>query len=437
MLYSESGDILHSRFDKVKKVFEEVQQDLEQLKMKFPLGEKGFINLLNQEEENDYKQRKVSLYGISEILEKLTQNNIKWEKKIETINCCKKFYRATIQGKKQIEIIRFEKQRFLQLKETASQCNLTMEDVLNEKEWGFLYAYIEWSSMKGRIWERLYQPEVMRIYLNGLSQDQGDAMGFYGEFVGKQIESYDLSKGDFENYFNAAWKNRKKNFYEEETDNLFRTKRGEKNKKYTSTSMDAPLTDNEDDGSFEDLVSSSGLSVENQVILRDTLCQTIIELTGNLIKLKKDKTLYMPLFYTECVVYIVKNIESGQVKMRHEKSIFEVMSLSFLDFFMKEICRNISMIKRTHLKAYDDIGFKDVEFRYHEIGFPFRQKDANVYKKYVAYDKNFHVSDASVDVVLSKSYKQFEEILHGLFDSQYKEEILAMFSERQSLVFNM
>lgn len=437
----------YAKYDEAKKVFNDIQQDLEQLKKNFPLGEKEFVVPCKQnecrEKEQDNIQKKSSLDRIKEIIFKLKKNNIECEERIKKIsNGSKKFYRMETLGKKNDEIIRFEKQRFLELRGLASKWNLVIRDPLSREDWDLLFRFTEWNSLKGRIWAQLCQPNIARIYISKLNkgtseenngQLYGEAFAFYGKFISDVIESFDISKEAFENYINYTWKLRRNDYYNEGTDALFRPRkakdnREEKKRKYTPKSLDVELKDNAENGSFRDFIKSNELGVEEQVILRDILSQTIIELTGNLIKLKKDKTLYMPLFYTEWVVYLVKIMEWGRIQMRHERLIFEVMSQSFLDFFMEEMCRTILKIQQSSLKTYDEIGFKNMDFSNQKIDFPFRQPKANVYKKYIISEDKYNVSDASADVVISKNYKKFEKILQGLFDSKYKEEILNIFS---------
>lgn len=443
-------------YNKVKKIFENVQQDLKYLKGRFPLGEKEFISPQQDENQGEGKSNTKGEFvldrRIKKGIDKLTQSNMEWEKEIiKASDGSKKFYRMPILGKKNEEIIRFEKQRFLELRGLASKWNLVIEDPLSREEWDLLSRFIEWNSLKNRVSEQLCQPIMAKIYISNLyegiskentSQGQlyGKAFGFYGQFIGDVIEKFDPSKGVFEHYINSTWATRKSDYYKEDMDAFFRPRKvkddekekaGKEKISYTSQSMEASLKSDDENGIFGDFIKDNNLSIEDQIILREALCKTIIELAGNMIRLKKNATLYLPLFYTELVVYLVKIMEPEQFQIRHEKSIFEVMSQSFLDFIMKEICRTILKIQQSFLKTYGEIGFEGTEFSHQEIDFPFRQSKANVYKAYIAGEDRFSVSESSIDATLSKNYKEFEKILHGLFDSEYKEDLLSMFSEKQ------
>lgn len=144
----------YAKYDEAKKVFNDIQQDLEQLKKNFPLGEKEFVVPCRQnecrEKEQDNIQKKSSLDRIKEIIFKLKKNNIECEERIKKIsNGSKKFYRMETLGKKNDEIIRFEKQRFLELRGLASKWNLVIRDPLSREDWDLLFRFTEWNSLKG------------------------------------------------------------------------------------------------------------------------------------------------------------------------------------------------------------------------------------------------------------------------------------------------
>ena len=184
-----------------------------------------------------------------------------------------------------------------------------------------------------------------------LYDDKSDA--FVTTFVNFFQTKYDPQKGDASHYFSYA---------------MSRRKHDDENKKPRESGLEA---DAEDGKSVESaaLVKAeaeaweNGASVEAGVGADDTLVSLLSLILTLPERLKgrannPKKITYYRMFFTDGVVAAVhgmsKQSELGRY-IRHERDLFRAFQIRFLDFFMRERCRNIVDVADCEVKCYGEL----------------------------------------------------------------------------------
>ena len=230
-----------------------------------------------------------------------------------------------------------------------------------------------------------------------LYDDRSDA--FVTTFVNFFQTKYDPQRGDASHYFSRA---------------MSRRKHDDKNKKPRETGLE---TNAEEDKTMENagLVRAeveaweNGGSVEAGVDADDTLVSllSLILTLPERLKGKANnpkKVTYYRMFFTDGVVAAVhdmpKRSELGRYT-RHERDLFQAFQIRFLDFFMREHCRNIADIADCEVKCYGElVPGAPMEHPGHPL-------PNDVYRKYLnSYEGYDIASDASVSNQRTE-YKRF------------------------------
>jgi len=124
---------------------------------------------------------------------------------------------------------------------------------------------------------------------------------------------------------------------------------------------------------------------------------------------------YYRMLFTETVSLVAKKSKSDPLAyISHERDIFDTMEVPFLDFYTRNICRNIYAIVSSPLKEYREIGIdKNGEIRLEG------KLEGKVYHRYFMH-LGGTVTEASVGALLSRYRKKYYKILKELKDLWYE-----------------
>ena len=184
-----------------------------------------------------------------------------------------------------------------------------------------------------------------------LYDDRSDE--FITTFVNFFQSRYDPQKGDASHYFSRV---------------MSRRKHDDENKKPRETGLetageDGKTTENAELVRMEVEAWENGGSVEAEVDADDTLVSLLSLILALPERLKgkannPKKITYYRMFFTDGVVAAVHGMpmrsELGRYA-RHERDLFRAFQVRFLDFFMRERCRNISDIADCEVRRYGEL----------------------------------------------------------------------------------
>lgn len=209
-------------------------------------------------------------------------------------------------------------------------------------------------SNKKHIWTILYEiitdPSI-RKPLNEKSVNEKSAWGTKDiDTIAYVIDNFDAEKGNLENFTNMVWSRRNRGYGNTVI-----------NGKLVSLNLKAGEEDNESE--IMDIIpASDNDTLPYGIEMKKDRLEDIIDIASavNQLHQKKQskKNIGIKLIFTGKITDICKNIIEdidSSVILHREKSIIDGMDMDFLDFYMKEKCRNLKKIKFTNLKKWGEL----------------------------------------------------------------------------------
>ena len=194
-----------------------------------------------------------------------------------------------------------------------------------------------------------------RMYNDGGTYDDSEFYDCFNDTIMSVLRNFDPEKGNLENYFNRIWG------YRVEDKGIEFQKNAEE-----FISLNEDFNDGEDGGTQkrEIAVEQSELKEKES---EEKLSEILIEILSAINHLnehrgrKNSKKNYFKMFFTDNITLLCKNYEINKSMEKKEHTIMAGLDLSFLDFYMKERCRNFQKIQVTPLKSMKEIKGKGTE----------------------------------------------------------------------------
>lgn len=254
-----------------------------------------------------------------------------------------------------------------------------------------------------------------------------DKEEYIGEFYIKRFNKYDPSRGNtFSKYmFHQLvkiedYKKKMAAGYSRKT--VTDPETGKKKREFQQTVLtrtDLYSNDNDQDIIENDVPDPDGMQgfddVGESIELFCVLLSYIVSLPERLHGRANNPVKHnlFTMFYTESVASLMKK-ETNRLPLyrRHERDLFDAMKLSFLDYFMQDVCRTVYMLSIDPLKKEADL-FEGGRNR--EATIPLHR---SIYITYLAKFENYSVSPPAI----TQQRNDFKERVDALF-KQHKLEI--------------
>lgn len=175
------------------------------------------------------------------------------------------------------------------------------------------------------------------------------------DFLRERLAEYDPDIGPFEHYFRKYTTYKEKDAIRKRND-LHRYH----NKDAVCVSLDEAIKEEETTTREAFLQDPQTVSAFEMVELQDQMIQiAAIALTiPDRLRGKANnptRIRYFRSIFADGISTLIKNENLGELLMNCERDVFQAMQLSFLDFYMKGICRSVAAIENTPLRDYGEL----------------------------------------------------------------------------------
>lgn len=233
------------------------------------------------------------------------------------------------------------------------------------------------------------------------SKDNPDLRAALGEFFIRDWQSFDPNKGALYDFMLARLNFRAADIYHKDYAIRKRKRQnpqpGESKTEYCRIyeSLDALRGDEKELTLGSRIADERPLSAEYDVEYNERVAELIVLILLLPKKLNKrennlERLTYFRMFFTDGIVDAIHKLGVTEGYIKHERDLFEAMKVSFLDFFMRDICRTTDEIFHSQLKLHGEM----VEGQLmKEPGHPLPQ---NVYRAYLKINCKKTVGNQSI-----------------------------------------
>lgn len=186
-----------------------------------------------------------------------------------------------------------------------------------------------------------------------------DALDALGAFWLVDLDKYDPEKGDFRGYMLSRLGLREQDLQRKDAEMSRQTREenGQKRQQWVRAgSLDAPVGEGQEDTVGSRLADGSAASGQENLEVESRAWELITlilllpqRLTGQ--ANNASRISYYRMFFTDGTVAALFNVGDRPYRA-HERDLFSAMRVSFLDFFMEDVCRTLDAILSSDLKAY-------------------------------------------------------------------------------------